>query len=90
MADSFQAYTLHTVLAETGKKVTALEAVGDGLYVGLADGSLLRLAPDSSKSVAEPWQVTRTHKTFGKKTVTALKVSRASLGSRLSLHIACP
>ena len=80
MEQAFQAYTLHTVLAEAGKRVTALEAQDDGLLVGLADGSLLRLAPDPGQATdTGHWQVTRTHKTFGKKHVTALKASSSSL-----------
>ena len=76
MGEAFKAYSLHTVIAETSKKVTAIEGYADGVFVGLADGSLLRLVPGSDPVAAsEPWQVARIHKAFAKKTVTALKAS---------------
>lgn len=74
MALNFQAYSIHLVLDSLQKKVEALEAVSDGLLLGLADSTLLLLKPDPADPKGK-WQVCQTFKNICKRSSTQLQVS---------------
>ena len=72
MSCEYSAFNASTVLSNFPKQVLCLEYIGDRLYVGLGDGSLVLLASDSSSS----WQVVKAHKAFGRKYVSQLQAIR--------------
>ena len=80
MSTEYDAFVSSTVLSNFAKQILSLELIGDRLFVGLGDGSLVILArpeqQDSNPSTS--WQVAQAHKTFGKKYVSQLLAIKQS------------
>lgn len=78
MSVDFQAFTAGVVLDALGKRVDALEAWGNTILAGLADGSFVLLEPDSRASPGQaaeqqPWQVVQAVKAFAKRQLLQLQ-----------------
>ena len=74
MSSEYSAFIASTVLSNFPKQVLCLEYIGERLYVGLGDGSLVLLAADSTPTSS--WQVVKAHKAFGHKYVSQLQAIR--------------
>ena len=75
MSCEYSAFNASTVLSNFPKQVLCLECIGERLYVGLGDGSLMLLAADSTPT-SSSWQVVKAHKAFGRKYVSQLQAIR--------------
>ena len=75
MSSEYSAFSASVVLSNFPKQVLCLEFIGDRLYVGLGDGSLMLLAADSTPT-SSSWQVVKAHKAFGRKYVSQLQAIR--------------
>ena len=72
-------FTATTILSNFPKQILCLEYIGERLFVGLGNGSLMLLAKDlDSASPSLQWQVKQVHKTFGRKYVSQLQAIKQS------------
>ena len=84
MSSEYSAFQATTVLSNFPKQILCLEYIGERLFVGLGDGSLVLLAKDSARTNSS-WQVVQAHKTFGRKYVSQLQtIKQATLLLSLS------
>ena len=77
MSSEYSAFHAATVLSNFPKQILCLEYIGERLFVGLGDGSLVLLAKDSAHANSS-WQVVQAHKTFGRKYVSQLQAIKQS------------
>lgn len=77
MTSGYTAFSATTVLSNFPKQILCLEYIGERLFVGLGDGSLVQLAKDSAP-MSSSWQVVKAHKTFGRKYVSQLQTIKQS------------
>ena len=77
MAGSFQAFAVQSILENFSKRIEALEAVTDGLLLGLGDGTLVLLKPNTL-DVSEKWQVSQAYRNVCKRSATQLQASRSA------------
>ena len=74
MAGNFQAFAVQSVLENFQKRIEALEAVTDGLLLGLVDGTLVLLKPNPLDA-SDKWQVAQAYRNVCKRSATQLQVS---------------
>ncbi len=80
MSSEYEAFIPTVVLSNFPKQILSLEYIGERLFVGLGDGSLVVLAkPDQTQGTSNSsWQVVQAHKTFGRKYVRQLLAIKQS------------
>ncbi|KAA6422986.1 MAG: vam6 Vps39 isoform X1 [Trebouxia sp. A1-2] len=79
MSSEYEAFRPTTVLSNFPKQILSLEYIGERLFVGLGDGSLVVLAkPEQAQDNNSSWQVVQAHKTFGRKYVSQLQAIKQS------------
>lgn len=79
MSTEYEAFKPSTVLSNFPKQILSLEYIGERLFVGLGDGSLVVLAqPEQPGDGNSSWQVVQTHKPAGRKYVSQLQAIKQS------------
>ena len=73
MVADFKAFRTHAVLQSLQKKIQAVEIWQEKVLVGLSDGTLMVLEPDS-ENLESPYQVVKAMRGFGKNCIYQLQV----------------